>query len=68
MYVHIYIYIYIYKNTPKIKTTLGGTNIVTINLDGGMITPIKKPSEANIVTINVDGGTINLDGGNKVVI
>ena len=68
----MYIYIYIYnlpppliRHAPNKKPPLGGTNIVTINLDGGTITPLIRnpPSEANIVTINLDGGTINLDGG-----
>ena len=49
------------KKPSLIRTPpLGGTNIVTINLDGGTITPLIRtpPSEANL-----DGGTINLDGG-----
>ena len=42
----------------------------TVNLDGGTITPLirKPPSEANIVTTSLDRGTINLDGGNEVVL
>ena len=54
------------KKYPLIRNPpLGGTNIVTIDLGGGTITPLIRtpPSEANIVTINLDGVTINLDGG-----
>ena len=42
----------------------------TINLDGGTITPLIRtpPLGATIVTINLDGGTVNLDGGNEVVL
>ena len=42
----------------------------TIDLDGGTITTLmrKPPLGANIVTINLDDGTVNLDGGNEVVL
>ena len=59
------------RSPPLIRNPpLGGKNIVTINLDGGTITPLIRnpPSEANIVTINLDRGTINLDGGNEVTL
>ena len=42
------------KKHPLIRNPpLGGTNIVTINLDGGTITPLIRnpPSEVNIVSI-----------------
>ena len=52
--------------TPPLE---GGIICVTINLDGGTISPlIKKTFEANIATINLDGGTINLEGGNEVIL
>ena len=61
LYVYTYtyrLYTYIQNPAPSIRTPtnekppFGGTNIVTINLDGDTITPSHKkpPSEANVVT------------------
>ena len=56
----IYIYIYIYTITPLMRTPLiinpprGGTNIVTINLDGGTITPlIRNPPRRQILLLSI---------------
>ena len=77
IYIYIYMYVCIYiisplnKKPPLLRNPpLGGNFLVTINLEGGTITPVigNPPSEANIVTINLDGGTINLDGGNEVIL
>ena len=65
-------WVYIKVISPRLIRTppLGGDFFFTINLDGGTISPLIKypPSEANIATINLNRGTINLDGGNKVIL
>ena len=51
------------KKPPNKKPPVGGNKyIVTIDLDGGTITPLIRtpPSDANIVTINLDGANILL--------
>ena len=58
------------KKPPLIRNPpFGGESVLTINLDGGTISPLIRttPSEANIVTINLGVGTTNLDGGGFLI-
>ena len=70
MLVVVMIAIMIMKTPPNKKPPLGEGICFYYQLRRRHDFPPHKtpPSEANIVTLNLDVGTINLDGGNEVIL